>query len=294
MISRLLLCAFCVTIYHFSFAAVKQEVTFKNVSAKTQVYNEVNCLAVKFDAVLKYSYNQLRQQGDSATDQYIVEAYLKNEKFINATKGYGTYQNPEGHVRNSYKLLLSNDVKYFGNITLFIPLAAIDVGPDSQRLQPVFRLLDKRGNVIADNIAADTFAVKMPPKLNLHLNIQEIVVSETDFKNEDWDYFFAADTNKAKPEVCWSVLLAQRKINGSPPTNNNCCYRDAEGHDDVEFTISKDDIFYINVYDFDMQSFSDLIGSMRVDMNDMKQFSGSSFTSKFGKVLKMDFVVTIL
>lgn len=89
-------------------------------------------------------------------------------------------------------------------------------------------------------------------------------------------------------------MLALKKINGSPYAKGNCCYRDAKGKDDVEFTICKDDIFYIHVYDFDMLSFSDQIGSVRVGINDMKQFSGNNFTTKFGKVQKMDFVVTIL
>lgn len=272
--------------------SARQEVTFKNVSLSTQTYNEVNCLAIRFDAYLKYSYNQLLQQGDS-TDQYLVEVYLKSDKLIAVTKGYGSYQDPEGKIRNSYALLLSNDVRLFSNITIFIPMAAIDMAADSQWVKPIFKVLDKQNRVISDNISTRAFSINFPPKINLHLSVKEIAVAETDFKNEFWDYFFV-DTNVAKPEVCWSVLLASKKINGSPYTKNSYTYTNAEGKDDVEFTISKDDIFYINVYDFDMLSFSDMVGSMRIDMNEMKQFSGTNFTTKFGKVLKMDFVVTIL
>ena len=53
-------------------AYAKQEVSIKNISTATKTHNEVNCLEVKFDASLKYSYNQLLQQGDSS-DQYLVE-----------------------------------------------------------------------------------------------------------------------------------------------------------------------------------------------------------------------------
>lgn len=273
-------------------ALAKQEVTFNNVTATTKIHNEVTCLVVKFDAVLKYSYNQLLQQGDSC-DQYIVEVHLKNSALINTTKGYGSYQDKDGKLKVTHTILLSNDVKYFGNTTLYIPLAAINLTEGTQTLQPTFKVTDRWQHTIAAMQTSQPFAISFPQKLNLRISVKEITVSETDQKDEFWDYFFA-DTTNAKPEVCWSVLLATKKLNGSPYTKDNYCYRDTEGKDDVEFTICKNDIFYINVYDFDMLSFSDQIGSMRVDMNDMKQFSGSNFTTKFGKVQKMDFVVTIL
>lgn len=270
----------------------KQEVVFKNVSASAQLHNEVNCLAIKFDAVLKYSYNQLLQQGDSC-DQYLIEAYLKNEGLTGVAKGYGSYQDTEGKLKVGYPVLLANDVKYFGNITVYIPLAAINLSEGPQILTPVFKITDRWKHLITNSAPVEPFTVVFPQKLNLRVSVKEIQAAETDFKNEFWDYFFA-DTLVARPEVCWSVLLATKKINGSPYTKDSYSYKDPEGKDDIEFAICKNDIFYINVFDFDMLSFSDQIGSMRIDMNDMKQFSGSNFTTKFGKVQKMDFVVTIL
>lgn len=270
----------------------KQEVSIKNISTATKLHNEVNCLEVKFDAVLKYSYNQLLQQGDSS-DQYLVDLYLKNDGYIPAAKGYGSFQDKEGYVHTGYKLLLSHDVKYFGSITLYIPLAAIKIADGAQVIKPVFKLTDQKQKALHIDIAGEAFTITFPERINLRMQVREIQVEETDSKNEMWDYFFA-DTTNALPEVCWSVLLATRKINGSPHSKDSYAYHDSEGKDDVEFAICRNDIFYINVYDFDMLSFSDLIGSMRVDMNNMKQFSGSSFTTKFGRVKKMDFVVTIL
>ena len=273
-------------------AYAKQEVSIKNISTATKTHNEVNCLEVKFDATLKYSYNQLLQQGDSS-DQYLVELYLKTDGFIPAAKGYGSFQDKDGYVHAGYKLLLSHDVKYFGSITLYIPLAAIQVADGPQVLKPVFKITDSQQKALLTPLTGEAFTVNFPERINLRMQVREIQVEETDFKNEMWDYFFI-DTTNARPEVCWSVLLAARKINGSPHSKDSYSYYDSEGKDDVEFAICRNDIFYINVYDFDMLSFSDLIGSMRMDMNDMKQFSGSSFTTKFGRVKKMDFVVTIL
>ena len=269
----------------------KQEVVFKNISLQTKTYNEVSCLVVKFDALLKYSYNNLLQQGDSC-DQYVVEIRFKNNSYIKTTTGYATYTDADGYAKNSTLLLLSNDVKLFDNLVVYIPLAALNLTEGLQSIKPVFSVANKWNNKVPVTGTAENFQVGVPQKMSLNISVKEIVVAETDFKNEFWDYFFI-DTNTAKPEVCWSILLAAKKINGSPYAKNSYTYHDSEAKDDVLFTISKNDIFYINVYDFDMMSFSDIIGSMRVDMNDMEKYSGSDFSTKFGKVLKMDFVVTV-
>ncbi len=275
-----------------SFLFATQEVGFKDVLLQTTTYKEVTCLAIKFDVSLKNSLNNLLQQGDSC-DKYIVEVVLKGDKFIDATKGYGTYQNDMGLVKNITTLLLSNDVRLFSNMTIYIPMAALNLPEGQQTLTPVFTVTDRWKHVITQNISAGTFTVTIPQKINLHISVTDILVSETDARGEFWDYFFG-NANAGKPEVCWSILLAAKKINGSPYTKDSYTYNDAEGKDDIEFTISKNDIFYLNVYDYDMLSFSDQVGSLRIDMNEMEKFSGSNFTTRFGKVSKMNFTITIL
>ncbi|MBP6731933.1 MAG: hypothetical protein KA149_07740 [Chitinophagales bacterium] len=271
----------------------QQQIGIKTLSLQSTTYNEVTCLAVKFNATLKYSLNNLLQQGDSSCDKYIVEVKLKTDNFINTTKGYGTYQNDKGLVKNTYVLLLSNDVREFDNLTIYIPMAALDIPEGESTLTPVFTVTDKRKREIAKDIAGEPFKITVPQKIKLHVMVKDITVAETDARGELWDYFFA-DTAAAKPEVCWSILLAQKKINGSPYTKDSYTYKDEEGKDAVEFTISKNDIFYLNTYDYDMMSFSDEIGSLRIDMNEMERFSGSNFTSRFGKVVKINFTITIL
>lgn len=253
---------------------------------------EVSYLTIKFDVVLKYSFNQLLKQGDSC-DQYIVEVRLKQNKLLLATKGYSNYQDQEGYVKTSYSIPLSNDFHSFEGVTVQVPLAAVDLPEGVQTMKASFKLIDKQSRLIDNYVTGESYAVSFPKKIRLKIAVKEIQVAETDFSNEFWDYFFV-DTNTARPEVCWSVLLAGRKINGSPFTENSYNYKDLTGNDAVEFTISKNDIFYINVYDFDMLSFSDDVGSLRMDMNETKYTSGGYFVSNFGKVIKMNFAVTIL
>lgn len=276
-----------------SLLPAQQQVSIKTLSLQNVTYNEVNCLAVKFNATLKYSLNNLIQQGDSTSDKYLVELKLKTDKFITAAKGYGTYQNDKGLVRNTYTLLLSNDVREFDNLTIYIPAAALDIPEGSTSLTPVFTITDARKRPIGPDITGEPCNVIMPQKIKLHVTVKDITVAETDERGEFWDYFFG-DTEGGKPEVCWSILLAGKKINGSPYAKDSYTYQDPEGKDAVEFTISKNDIFYLNTYDYDMMSFSDLVGSLRIDMNEMERFSGSNFTSRFGKVVKINFTITIL
>lgn len=285
-----LLLAFHVLVSASAFA--KQDASFKNISLQTQVNKEASYLVIKFDVVLKYSFNQILKQGDSC-DQYKIEVRLKQNKLLSVTKGYSNYQDEEGYLKTSYSIPLSNDVHLFENITVMIPLAAIDLPEGAQTIKPSFKLVDKQNRVINNSVAGESYTVNFPQKIRLKIAVKEIEVAETDFSNEFWDYFFV-DTNTARPEVCWSVLLAGRKINGSPFTDNSYFYKDLNGNDAVEFTISKNDIFYINVYDFDKLSFSDDVGSLRMDMNETKYTSGGNFVSNFGKVLKMNFAVTVL
>lgn len=270
----------------------KQEATVSDVLLQTVTYNDVTCVAVKFNVSLKYSLNDLLQQGDSC-DKYLLEVLFKDTKFIGTTKGYGLYQNEKGFVKAGMPLLLSNNVRVFDNLTLYIPLAALDLEEGPQTISPVFSLADKQNRKIADNLSVGNFTIIIPQKINLRISVKDITVAETDNKGEFWDYFFT-DANAGKPEVCWSVLLATKKINGSPYAKDSYQYADPEGKDDVEFSICKNDIFYLNVYDYDMMSFSDEVGSLRIDMNEMEKFSGSNFTTRFGKVVKMNFIITIL
>jgi len=275
----------------FCLSFAGQEVTISNISFKAQTDKELNCLAVKFDVGLKYSYNQLLQKGDSS-NQYVIEVYFKQGSLLNANKGYANYRDTEGKVKTTYVIPLSNDVRSFDNINLLIPFGAIDIPEGMQDVKPVFVITDTQYRTIASKSGKESFTLLFPQKMKLHVSVKEILVSETDFKDEFWDYFIM-DTNVAKPEVCWSVLLASRKINGSKHTNDNYTYHDADEKDAVEFFISKNDIFYINIYDLDMMSFSDEVGSLRIDMNTTIP-AITHYISKFGKVLRMEYDIKVL
>lgn len=270
-----------------------QQITVTAVSANKMIYGEASTLAVKYSLLLKQSYNELVKAGDS-TEAYMVEVRLKdtNGKFVKAAKGYGAYSDEQGLASSTFLLLLSYNVKLYADQMLYLPLASLDVQEGMQTLQPVLRVTDKWGRIVmADyNCSAEVFEI--PQRVHLNLAVRTIEVAEANLKNQTWDYKLNPD--EEKPEVCWALLLGNKRLSLSPYRSNSYQFVDTSGKSDFEFIISKGDIFIINVMDYDLASYSDKIGFMKVDMADMQKFSGSNFTSRFGKVLKMDFVVTIL
>ncbi|MFN8286366.1 MAG: hypothetical protein U0V74_06420 [Chitinophagales bacterium] len=270
-----------------------QQITVTSVSTSKLIYGEAQTLAVKYSLQLKQSYNELALSGDSA-ESYIVEVRIKDGagKFISCSKGYGAYTDEEGYACSDFLLLLSYNVKLYADQTIYLPLASLNIAEGIQSLQPVLRIKDKWGRVVMADYAAPKTDIEIPLRVHLNLAVRNIEVAESGLKNQSWDYKMNNDEDK--PEVCWALLLGNKRLSLSPFRSNSYTYTDTSGNSDFEFVISKGDIFLINVLDYDLSSYSDKIGTMKVDMADMQKFSGSSFTSKFGKVLKMDFVVTIL
>jgi hypothetical protein len=272
----LLSCRFCLA---------KQQVNISNISFNAQTENDINCLAVTFDVALKYTFNQLLLQGDSSKE-YLIEVYLKKNGLLNANRGYPTYRSAEGKVKAVYVVPLSNDVRNFERITLLVPFGAIDIPDGEQTIKPVFVIRDPQAVVLATNAGNESFRILFPPRINLRVWIKEIEVAQTDFKEELWDYFLL-DTVSARPDVCWSVLLGLQKINRSGHTRDSFVYSDPDAKEAVDFTISKNDIFSIAVYDYDMMSFSDDVGNKRMGIDSLTGET-TKLSGGFGKVLRME------
>lgn len=272
-----------------------QQITLSNVTAAKAVYGDANCLAVKFDVLLQQSYSDMIKSGDSA-EQYVVELRVKDAagRVITTNKGYGAYTGTDGALTAGYNIMLNYDTRLYAGQTIYIPFGAMNITEGPQDLTPVLRVTDTKGHVLVYNFQGPTATYEVPQRIHLNLAVKEIDVAETNAKNQHWDYKLKDEEDGEKPEVCWAIMLGNKRLSLSPFRSNSYTYIDTAGRNDFEFVISKGDLFLINVLDYDIASYSDKIGFMKVDMADMQKFSGSSFTSRFGKVLKMDFVVTIL
>ncbi len=278
-------------IFTAGLAAGKQQVTLKNITAKTVRYNGAACLCFKFDALLKYSPNQLKAQHDTS-DWYNIAITFKDSGLLSAAKGFNRLADSIGILTGYHRIYPFGDDKQSGGQEIYLPLAAFNLTEGKHCLNPGFIVTGSYGDTVDCSFKTDTISVLIPQQIKLKISISEIEVSPTDAHGESWDYYLFNAKN-AKPEVCWSTMFFGIKLNGSPYTNNSYFYNDEEHNDDFEFVISKGDIFYIKVFDFDITSFSDLIGALKIDMDSYKN-DGPLHISKFNLVLNMDYSITQL
>ena len=271
--------------------AGKQQVTIRNITAKTVRYNGVSCLYFKYDAVLKNSLNQMQAAHDSG-EWYKIKISFNDTGIVSASKGFRKFADSTNILTGDKNLYPYGDTKIYAGQEIYLPLAAFNLAAGNHYLNPIFSITDRWGNSIDCRFKTDTIQVQIPQQIKLLISISEIEVSKTDGHGESWDYYLF-NANNARPEVCWSTVFAGTKLNGSDYTNNRFVYSDEECTDDFEFCISTGDIFYIKVFDFDITSFSDLIGSLKIDMDNYKNY-GPLHTAKFNLVLNMDYSITVL
>lgn len=270
-----------------------QKISIKNISVKRSLFREANSLTVTFDMQVSQTLSELLNSGDS-TDTYYIEVRLKDSvELIPASNGFASYTDDEGFFRAYNTLTLSYYSKSYLALHVNIPLAAVNTVAGIQKMKPVFRVTDKSGRVLMNDFEGSYSEVSVPQKIRLNISVREIHVAEKDFHGENWDYFLL-NPGGVLPDVCWSTVFAGSKLNGSPHLSNTLTYKDESGINDFEFCISKNDIFYLTVYDFDITSFSDKIGEIKVDMNEMQKYSGTMFTTQSGKIRSMDVIITIL
>lgn len=273
--------------------SARQEISFQNISLQKVVQGNVSCLAVQCDVMLAETYNQRILAGDS-TEVYYIEVWLKDSvNYIRSAKGFGTLTDSIGRLKTRTPLYLVYDAKMYGAFTVYVPFASLEIPSGRQKIKPIIKVVDKNGNVLVPGFGATYNELDVPAKLDLRLTVKHIEVSEKDEAGENWDYRLIHPEG-AKPEVYWAVKFANRQLSRSHYHINDYAYNDTEGTYSFEFTISEEDIFFIEVNDFDVTSFSDKIGSYKIDMKDMAMLSGASINIKFDKVERMDFVLTIL
>lgn len=271
----------------------RQEITFQNITLQPTVQSNVNCLAVQCDVVLKETYNQRILAGDS-NEVYYIEVWLKDSSnYIRSAKGFGTLTDSIGRLKIRTPLYLVYDAKMYGAFTVYIPFAALQIPTGLQKIKPVIKVVDKQGKILVPGFGAEYNKVEVPAKIDLRLAVKHIEVSEKDNEGENWDYHLV-HREGVKPEVYWAVKFGGRQLSRSHYQVNSLTYTDEGGLYTFEFSISEGDVFYLDVNDFDVTSFSDKIGSYKIDMKELAMLSGASINIKFDKVERMDFVLTIL
>jgi hypothetical protein len=276
-----------------AFVSARQEITFQNITLQKVTQNSVACLAIQCDVVLSETYNQRIQAGDS-NEVYYIEVWLKDStNYIRSAKGYGTLTDSIGRLKIRTPLYLVYDAKMYGAFTVYVPFAALQIPTGLQKIKPVIKVVDKAGKILVPGFGATYNEVEVPAKVDLRLTVKRIEVSEKDNKGENWDYHLV-HCEGVKPEVYWAIKFGGRQLSRSPYEVNSLTYADDEGRYTFEFSISEGDIFYLDVNDFDVTSFSDKIGSYKIDMKELAMLSGASINIKFDKVERMDFVLTIL
>jgi hypothetical protein len=275
------------------FASAKQEVSVQNVVCSAVRHADVSCLQVRFDLSFTETYVDVLKRGDTA-DMYFIEVRLiAAHGFVNANKGFSVFADSLGQVVGVLRLPLSDIDKRYVAQVVHLPLAALVLAVGPHNLQPELRVIDRWGRSLGKRWTLPTFLHNQPQLLRLNINVQSILVDSLNLKGETWDHP-GGGVQKTLPDLMWTILFMQKKLSVAATSHNTLRYIDTQSLNDVEFTIAQDDAFSIGVYDYDMPTFSDRIGQVKVDMNDMQKFSGSVFTASSGKVRMIEFTVTIL
>lgn len=265
----------------------------QNVVCSAVRYADVSCLQVRFDLSFTETYVDVLKRGDTA-DMYFIEVrIIAAHGFVNANKGFSVFADSLGQVVGVLRLPLSDTEKRYAAQVVYLPLAALALSSGQHALQPELTVIDRWGRPLGKRWSFASFLHTQPQILRLNVNVQSIVVDSLNEKGDTWDHP-GGGIEKTLPDLIWTILFMQKKLSLAATSHNTLRYIDTQSLNDVEFTIAQDDAFSIGVYDYDMPTYSDKIGQVKVDMNDMQKFSGSVFTASSGKVKVIEFTVTIL
>ncbi|MCW5908553.1 MAG: hypothetical protein KIS94_11890 [Chitinophagales bacterium] len=285
-----------IALYLFLFVpvalAARQEITFQNIVLHSAKQAEVSCLAVQCDIFLKETYNQRLLAGDSA-EAYFVEVWLKDSaEYIKASRGFTEFTDSIGRLKMQVPLYLVYDAKLYGAFTVYIPYAAMQIGSGLQKIKPVIKVVDRAGKIMVPGFGGNYSTMEVPHKIDLRLAVKSITVAEKDANGKNWDLHLT-NPEGAKPEVYWALKYAGKQISRSQYELNNFEFTDAEGKYTFDFAVSAEDIFYIEVLDYDVTSFSDKIGSHKINLQELEALNGADVTINFDYVRKMIFSLTV-
>jgi hypothetical protein len=216
---------------------------------------------------------------------YAIECVVTDEFGypIRATAGAVGYANRNGDCRDSVSLQASMAEGNPNDHTMFVPYVAMGIDPGPNRIQLQLRLWDQvRRQVLVQSAPLDLRFEK--PTMQLYrMQVERIESYNTDADGETWDYKFL-NARDIYPELIWSLRRGNRNVFESPKQKNDTIYKGAPADISPWIWLSQGDRIHYYVHDFDLLGFSDLVGSLVIDVWQQGFRSGKASELRFERV----------
>ena len=274
-----------------AYAQLKQEVKISNVTIIPKINNEgATSMQVNYALNFKYSRQDKLNAKDSSDNHYRIELRLETDSgLVLAQQGYEKYIDSAGTLIFRDEVLLSIDRYYAGN-AIFLPIASLHLETGTYRIRAVMRCYDYSRQQVTDDFRSGFTVFKMPPHQAVKLMMRHISVSPIDPSGEPWDYY-PFNFHKSLPDVFWDLRYGTGIIHTSATQWDTYEWDDQFGAGDYTFYVIKGDVLRMRIYDRDVYSPNDLIGSTYISMGP-KCCDGKLHNLKFDYVLNMVYAIS--
>ncbi len=170
---------------------------------------------------------------------------------------------------------------------LFIPYCAmsLNAGPNHIKIRLILAEQKSR-QLIATTDPIDVRFEKPPMKL-YRMKVDRIESYVTDVDGETWDYKFL-NARDIYPELIWSLRRGNQNVFESPKQKNDTIFIGESGDRSQWIWLSDGDRIHYYVHDFDLLGFSDLVGSLPIDVWQSGFRSGATVDLSFERVRHAD------
>ncbi|MEM0996338.1 MAG: hypothetical protein AAGN35_04630 [Bacteroidota bacterium] len=221
----------------------------------------VSGVRIAFDLKMKYRGAQLLGDAESSLP-YDVIAYLidATDIAVPAAPDASDYQNASGEFRDSLRISLSKTRNDFKGRSMFLPYYALGLLPGQRRLRIRLVVVDGRNGETVGDWESESFFLAMPPVKRFRLDLKGIIVSDKDPRQDSWDYYFL-NKREILPDVRWTIFRGKKILFRSERQKNTTVYEgDPEKDRTGWFSLAEGDRIDFYVHDFDLITFSDVIG----------------------------------
>jgi hypothetical protein len=235
---------------------------FKNVELLPDQTNDgLKGIAVKFELTFK----SVMVAGAAAP--YYLEARVLDEygQPIAAASNAKGYADLDGFCRDSMPLTLAMPDASGGEQALFLPYFALGLPVGPNHIKVRLLVIDQRSRqVLARTELLDLRFQK--PRMKLYrMRVDRIEAFTTDADGETWDYKFL-NARDIYPELIWSLRRGHHDVFESPKQKNDTIYVGNAEDMSPWIWLSEGDRIHFYVRDFDLLGYSDLVGSLGIDI----------------------------
>ncbi len=216
---------------------------------------------------------------------YYIECVVTDEFGypIQATAGAVGYAYRNGDCRDSVSLQASNAEGNLDGHTMFVPYVAMAIDPGPSRIQLQLRLWDQARRQMLVQSAPMDLRFEKPTMQLYRMRVARIESYNTDADDETWDYKFL-NARDIYPELIWSLRRGNRNVFESPKQKNDTIYEGTSADISPWIWLSQGDRIHYYVHDFDLLGFSDLVGSLVIDVWQPGFLSGKTSELRFERV----------